>query len=455
MTHQDGETQVLKQCAAALVFLVICCSRLAFGADFETDQVNNWHQWRGPEANGFAPRAKPPLEWDEKTNVKWKVAVPGDGSSTPIVWGNQIFIQTAVQTDRKEEKPPAEIAEAPGGNTFHIERPTNYFKFVVMSFDRSTGTVIWEREATEQVPHEGHHQHHGFASQSPVTDGEYLYVSFGSRGIYCYDLKGNLKWTRDLGKQRVYRFFGEASSPVLHGDALIVNWDNEAGSFLVALDTRNGDTKWKVDRDEHSSWATPLIAERNGKTQIVVNGGNKCRGYDFETGDVIWECGGQTQAIIPSPVAHDGLVYCMSGYPGSALIAIPLDSTGDISGTDKIAWKHNQDTPYCPSPLLYGDRLWFNKANKAVLTSLDARTGRTIIDKQRMDLKTIYASPVGADGKIYFADRDGATLVLAEGPKYKVLSTNRLDGTIDASPALVGKEIFLRSNKHLYCITEN
>ena len=447
---------MLRQCAAALFFLVTSCSQLALAGDFETDRLDNWHQWRGPEANGFAPRAEPPLKWDEKTNVKWKVMVPGGGSSTPIVWDNQIFIQTAVRTDRKEETPPTEIAKAPGGNPFRIQRPTNYYKFIVMSFDRNTGEVVWEQVATEQVPHEGHHQHHGFASQSPVTDGDYVYVSFGSRGIYCYDLKGNPQWNRNFGKQRVYRFFGEASSPVLHGDTLIVNWDNEAGSFLITLDTRTGKTKWKVDRDEHTSWATPLVVKQGRKTQIVVNGNNKCRGYDFETGDVIWECGGQTLAIIPSPVTHGGLVYCMSGYPGSALNAIPLDSTGDISGTEKIAWKYNRDTPYCPSPLLYGDRLWFNKSNRAVLTSLDARTGRAIIKKKRMSgLKNLYASPVGADEKIYFTGRDGTTLVLAEGPEYKVLSTNRLDDSIDASPALVGNEIFLRGKEYLYCIVGN
>lgn len=440
---------------ALLTMLVLAAARLLAAADFQSERLNNWHQWRGPLANGFAPHAEPPLSWDEQTNVKWKVAVAGEGSSTPIVWQNRVFLLTAVKTDRKEEAPPEEIAEAPGGNPFRIERPTNYYKFHALCYDRQTGDLLWQRLATEKVPHEGHHHDHGFASSSPVTDGQYVYTSFGSRGVYCYDVSGNLKWQRELGTARMYRFFGEASSPVLHHGTLIVNFDHEGDSFLIALDARTGETIWKVDRNERSSWATPLVVEYDGQTQIVVNANGKARGYEFETGEVLWECGGQTLAIIPCPVAFDGLVFCMSGYPGSALVAIPLDARGDITGTDKIAWQHNQNTPYCPSPLLYGDRLWFNKSNRSVITCLDARTGEPILETQRLSgLRGIYASPVGADGRIYITGRSGATVVIADEPELNVLATNRLEDDIDASPALVDREVFLRGRKHLYCIAE-
>jgi outer membrane protein assembly factor BamB len=437
-----------------LLVLTTVLAGAAHAGDFEDHRRDNWHQWRGPEANGFAPDADPPINWGNESNIKWKVAVPGQGESSPIVWGDRLFITTAIATDRKEEEPPTETPDAPGGNPFRIERPTNYHQFVVLCYDRQSGKLLWQRVATEQVPHEGHHKDHGYASPSPVTDGQFVYASFGSRGIYCWDMDGNPRWNRDLGDLRIYRFFGESTSPVLDGETLIVNWDHEGDSFLYALDARTGETKWQVPREPHTSWSTPLVVDSGGRKQIVVNSNSKARGYDFETGKVLWECGGQTRAIIPCPVVHEGLAYLMSGYPGSALLAVPLDADGDITDSDKIAWAHNQDTPYCPSALLYDGKLYFNKSNNAILTCLDARTGKPIIEKQRLpDLSNIYASPVGAAGRIYFTGRDGTTLVLAHGPEVKVLATNKLDESIDASPALVGREMFLRGKENLYCIS--
>jgi outer membrane protein assembly factor BamB len=253
----------------------------------------------------------------------------------------------------------------------------------------------------------------------------------------------------------MYRFFGEATSPVLEGDMLLVNWDHEGDSFLYALDARTGKTRWQTPREPGTSWSTPLVVEYAGRKQVVVNSNKKACGYDLATGEVLWECGGQTRAIVPCPVTYDGTVFLMSGYPESALFAVPLDSMGDISGTDKIAWSRTSDTPYCPSPVLVGGKLYFNKSNSAILTCLDAKTGSPIIEKQRLpDIRNVYASPVAAQGRIYFTDRDGTTLVLADAPEIEVLATNRLEDQTDASPALVGNEIILRSKTHLYCIGE-
>jgi outer membrane protein assembly factor BamB len=439
----------------SFVALVVFSTAAVSASDFDQQKLHNWHQWRGPLANGFAPEADPPLNWGADSNIKWKVPVPGQGESTPIVWENRIFITTAIKTEREEEQPPTEVAEAPGGNPFKIERPTHYYQFVVQCYDRADGKLLWSQIAAEAVPHEGHHKDHGYASPSPVTDGTHVYASFGSRGLYCYDVDGKLVWNRDLGDLFTYRFFGEATSPVLEGDTLLVNWDHEGDSFLYALDAKTGQTRWQAPREPGTSWSTPLVVEFDGRKQIVVNSNKKARGYDFSNGEVLWECGGQTLAIIPCPVAYDGMVFLMSGYPQSALFAVPLDARGDISGTDKIAWSRIGDTPYCPSPVLVGGTLWFNKSNTAILTRLDAKTGKPIIEKERLpDIRNVYASPVAAQNRIYFTDRDGTTLVLEDAPEVKVLATNKLDEAVDASPALVGNQIIMRSETHLYCIGE-
>jgi outer membrane protein assembly factor BamB len=419
--------------------------------DFDREKLDNWHQWRGPLANGTAPHGQPPLKWAEQTNVKWKAEIPGLGSSTPIVWKDQVFVLTVIDTGRQ-----ARAGDLPKGDPRFEKKtqgPGTYHQFVVLSYDRKTGAVRWKQVATEQVPHEGRHPTHTYAAYSPSTDGRFLYVSFGSRGIYCYDLDGKLQWHRDLGRMETRLGWGEGASPTLHGDALIVNWDHEGKSFLAVLDTRTGKTRWQVDRDEVTTWATPLVVEHKGRTQVIINATKRIRSYDLATGELIWQCGGLTVNCIPSPVRYGDLVICMSGYRGAAAFAIPLDAHGDITGSDKIIWHFERGTPYVPSPLLTGDRLYFTQANNAQLTCLDARTGKVLIDRERLPgLTTLYASPVEAAGRIYIADRDGTTLVLKRSDKLEVLATNRLGESLDASPVIVGQQLFLRGPHHLYCL---
>ncbi len=415
------------------------------------DRLDNWHHWRGPEANGTAPRADPPVTWDREKNVKWKAPLPGRGSATPIVWGELVFVLTAVETDRTAE------ADKPTRADPRFEKktvaPNHYYRFVVLCFDRRTGKLRWQRTATEQVPHEGHHPTHSYAAGSPTTDGRFLYVSFGSRGTYCYDLEGNLRWQRDLGRLNTRLGWGEAVTPVLHGDSLLLNWDQEADSALVCLDARTGETKWRADRDEKTSWNTPLVVAHKGRHQVIVNATRRVRAYDLETGKELWQCGGMTVNAIPSVVARDGVAYCMSGYRGAAAFALPLDAAGDVTDADMVLWRCTRGTPYVPSPLLAGDRLYFTQANETLLTSLDVKTGRPILDRVRLPgLTGFYASPVAAAGRIYLVDREGTTLVIEQGDRLKVLATNRLDDPVDASPAAVGKQLFLRGQKYLYCI---
>jgi outer membrane protein assembly factor BamB len=467
--------------------------------EFSDNRLANWHQFRGPEATGVAPKGNPPIEWSETKNIKWKVAIPGRGSASPIIWGDRIFILTAVKTDRTA--PAAEATTStgsistrtiayspsdllaqreenreqgqgrgrregrgrggPGGfggrgrGGFGIERPTNYHQFVVMCLDRNTGETIWQQVAADVVPHEGHHNTSSFASASPITNGTHVWVSFGSRGIFCYDLAGDQKWAKDLGDMRTRNSFGEGASPTIEGDTLVVPWDHEEDSFIVALDAPTGDEKWRQPREEVTTWATPLVVEWSGRKQVITPGTNRIRSYDLATGDVLWECGGLGSNPIATPLAIGGLAICMTGHQDPAGIAVPLDAKGDVTGTEKVAWQI-ENTPYVSSPILYDQQIYFTKGRDAILSSIDARTGEFIISPQRLpEMSSVYSSPVGAAGRIYLASREGTIVVLKHGRELDVLATNTLDdGAIDASPAIVGNELFIRGEGHLYCIAE-
>ena len=436
----------------------------------------NWPAWRGPLASGVAPDAQPPTQWSETQNVHWKVSIPGRGTSTPVIWEDQVFILTAVPTGPGPEAPakasdsggsPTERPDRPdrprrgggggsgGGGGGMVDRPTQVQQFTVMSFDRKTGKQRWSHSPRTQLPHEGHHKDHGFASASPVTDGKHLIVSFGSFGLYGYDLKGKRLWEKDLGDMRTHNSFGEGSSPALDGNTVVVLWDHEGDDFIVALDKRDGRELWRQTRDEPTGWCTPLIVSDGGRKQVIVNGTNKVRSYDLKDGKLLWECAGQTVNAIPSAVSSGDRVFLMSGYRGNALQSLRLDRSGDLTGTDGIVWSHAKSTPYVPSPLLVGNTLYFLSNNSAMLSAFDAASGKAHFEAERLDgLNGVYASPVAADGRVYVVGRDGNTAVLRQGERLEVLAKNSLDDGFDASPAVVGKQIFLRGRQSLYCIAE-
>jgi len=446
----------------------------------------NWPQWRGPLQNGVAPHADPPTEWSESKNVKWKIKIPGEGNSTPVIWENKIFLLTAIPTGKKIEfetssNPSSRPADAPGagadqpgqvpggqggpggrggrggrGGFGGGQKPTEVHQFVILCLDRPTGKVLWQQTAREEVPHEGFRAGDGsFASTSPITDGQHVFAYFGSRGLYCYDLEGKLQWSQDLGDMRISNGFGEGSSPALYKNTLIVNWDNEGDSFIVALDKTTGKTLWKTAREERTSWSTPLVVEHDGKPQIVTDATSRIRSYDLATGKLIWECAGLTRNVIPCPVSADGMLYAMSGFQGNALLAIHLGRSGDLTDTDAIAWSHKKSTPYVPSPLLYGDKLYFFAGNNGTLSCFDTRAGKALIDAERIDgLQGVYASPVGASGRVYLTGRNGVTVVIKQSDKLELLARNQLDERIDASPALADNDLFLRGRETLYCIAE-
>lgn len=427
-------------CRSAVLLFLLTMSAAA---------ADNWPSWRGPTANGVAANtADPPTKWDEQTNVKWKADLPGKGSTTPIVWGDQVFVLTATQGRAAK---PEELPKIDPRFKTNTDPPRHWYTFEVLSFDRESGKPKWRKTAAEAVPHEGHHPTHSYAAGSPATDGKRLYVSFGSFGVFAFDLTGEQLWKRDFGRIHSRLGWGEAVTPVVHGNTVILNWDQEEGSKLIALDAATGDTKWEAKRDEKTSWNTPLVVEHAGTTQVIVNGTNRARAYDLASGQVLWEVGGMTTNAIPSPLAADGVAYVMSGYRGAVAVAVPLDSRGEV--TAGVKWKYAKGTPYVPSPVLYDGRLYFTEANTHLLTVLDAKTGTPLLEKERLPrVASFYASPVAAAGRLYFADRDGTTAVLSAGDAPTVLATNKLDDKIDASPAVVGKTLFLRGEKHLYAI---
>ena len=307
----------------------------------------------------------------------------------------------------------------------------------------------------KQVPYEAGHVTASLASASPVTDGEHVFAFFGSYGLYCLDTGGKLIWKKHLGEMHTKHGHGEGSSPALYGDTLIVNWDHEEQSFVVALDKRTGKQRWRVARAEDTSWATPIVVEHGGKAEVITDATTKIRSYNLADGHLIWECTGLTANVIPSPVADSDTVYSMSGFRGHNCMAIKLGHTGDIAGTDAIAWSYGKGTPYVPSPLLYGGKLYFFADNNGVLTCIDAKTGKALIDAERLDdLKMVYASPVGADGRVYLVARGGTTVVIKASDKLEILATNKLNDGFDASPAVAGKELFLRGRENLYCIEQ-
>jgi outer membrane protein assembly factor BamB len=432
---------------ACVGLTVLRCIRFAAAADSD----HNWPQWRGPLANGVAPHGDPPVEWSETKNVQWKTELPGRGSSTPVVWDNQVFILTAIPTGKKVAVKPDAVP--PGPNAHMVDPASEAQRFTVMALDRETGKVLWQQTAREKVPHEGFHRDHGYASGSPVTDGKSLVAYFGSNGLFCYDLSGRLLWQKGMGLQRTRYGYGEGTSPALHGNTVVILWDHEGEDFIVALDVRDGKELWRQKRDEPTGWSTPLVIEHEGRWQVVTNGMNKVRSYDLSTGELLWECAGTTLNAIPSPVAGLGLVFVTSGFHGNALYAIRPNGRGDITGTPAVVWSKKKHTPYVPSPLLYGSRLYVPSWNNPVLSILDAATGNVLVGAHRLEgIQGVYASPVGAAGRVYLVGRDGNAAVLRNAEKIEVLARNRLDDGFDASPAVAGKQMFLRGLRFLYCL---
>ncbi len=432
-----------------LATLIATSAWAASGQDY-------WPTWRGPNGTGTAAQGNPPLTWSESENIKWKVEIPGQGQSSPVIWGDRIFFQTAIDTGRagQAERPASPQA---GNRRGGGRGPTTVYRFDVICLDRATGKTLWQKTAAEAVPHEGHQQTGSFASYSPITDGKHVWASFGSRGLHCYDLDGNLKWSKPLIQMSTRSGFGEGSSPCLAGDAIVVVCDHEGQSVVFAFNKETGDLLWQKDRDERTSWASPVSTKVGGTTQVITCATNFTRSYDAKTGEIIWQCGGMTANAIPTPIVAFGRVYCISGFRGSALQAIELGRTGDLTGTDAIAWQMSDGTPYVPSPVLMGERLFFcaSGGNQGIVSCYHAKTGEALFSKERLEgVNSIYASFVGVGDRVYIPGRGGTVAVIKNADTYEVLATNKLDDGFDATAAIVGDELYLRGNQNFYCIAK-
>lgn len=439
----------------------------------------NWDRWRGPDNAGVAP-GQAPTEWSSTENVKWVTEIPGYGHSTPVVWRNRVFLTTAVPTETVAEAAERQglaadtterLRELTGGRELRelsreerqrVNRELRRtvlaipeHRFVVIALERSTGRKVWERTAVVATPHEGHHRRYGsFASSSPTTDGERIYVSFGSRGLYAYDLDGNLDWKKDYGvKLKMAGRFGEGRSPTVHGDTLLLVFDQQDDSFISALDKHTGEERWRRGRPERSAWSQPLITEYEGRMQAIVSASGKVRSYDMESGNLIWECAGLGSNVIPAVVRHGDMIYAMSGHRDPNLLAIRLGGRGDITGSEFVLWENQRGNSYTPSPVIHEGVLYF-VSDRGLITALDARTGEPHYRQQRLPgSSSLKASPVGAGGKLYVATERGDVVVVRMGPEFEVLATNSIEDEIFiASPAIVDGEILLRGRDRLYCV---
>jgi len=458
-----------------------------------SDGSDAWPGWRGP--NGCAVSAgNPPLEWSEEKNVRWKVPVPGKGISSPIVWGGQVFVTTAVGTGKKADPAPTEAGAGrdgrrpdgppgedrggrdregqggerggrggpPGGGRFGRGAPIEEQDFLVLALDRATGAVQWQKKLGTAMPHQGTHPDGSYASPTPVTDGERLYVSFGSYGLFALTLGGEVVWSVDLGDLDIQMGFGEGSSPILCGDLLIVNWDNEGDSFLAALDKATGKERWRTPRPGGTSWVTPVVLTVEGQPQIVV-AGPLTVAYDARTGKELWrqgEGGGRGGGAIASPVVLDELVvFAMGGRGGGearALVAhVPVeDEEGE--GPEALLWKERLDGPHVPSPLALDGKVYLLKQDSGMLSVLDPTSGEVVFGPERLQgVADVYASLTAAGGHVFVAGRDGSVEVLSKWPEIASVAVNRLEEGIDATPAIAGDELFLRGREHLYCIAQD
>jgi len=428
------------------------------GAKTATD---NWPSFRGPHASGVADGQNLPDRWDGASgeNIRWKTRIPGLAHSSPVVWGNRLYITTAISSEGDATFKHGLYGEGDASKDLSIHQ------WKVYSLDKHSGKVAWERTAYEGVPKEKRHIKSTYANSTPATDGIHIIAFFGSQGLYCYDANGTLLWKRDLGALDLGAYdapgyeWGTASSPIIYKNWAIVQCDTQKEDFLLAVDIRTGATVWKAERDELPSWGTPTIYSSPKGVELVTNASNFIRGYDPESGKEMWRLGGSSKITAPTPVYFEDLIVVASGRrPEAPIYVIRAGASGDItlgnglSSNDHIVWSRQQRGPYMPTPLIYGGFLYV-LANQGIFDCYELRTGKEIY-RQRIAHQGggFSASPVAADGRVYLTSEDGDIFVVKSGKDFELLSTNRMGERIMATPALSDGRMFARTEHHIFAI---
>ncbi len=431
---------------------------LTLGHSGTTEGDERWPQFRGPGARGISQETALPTRWSETENIAWSTNIPGLGWSSPIIWGDSVYLTSVVSSDSIEE---------PLGGLYRGQETwlpsTAEHRWIVTAINVETGAIRWEREVHRGSPAQGHHLKNTLASETPVTDGHSIYVYFGNVGIFALDTEGNLLWTHELDSSITRLEWGTAASPVLANNRLFVVNDNEAQSYLVALSTETGAELWRAHRDEGTNWSTPFIWENPLRTEIVTTGSDRVRSYNLD-GELLWELTGMSSITIPTPFAAFDLLYLSSGYLGDQnrpVFAIRPGATGDISldapktSNRFIAWSHPQAAPYNPSPLVYGD-YYYTLFDRGFFTCHNARTGEEIYSRQRIDVGAAFtSSPWAYDDKIFVLSEEGDTFILRAGQTFEVLGRNSLNELTLATPAIAHDSLFIRTRSKLYRISED
>ena len=383
------------------------------------DGAKYWSRWRGPSGQGLVSSGTYPDTWSATQNVVWKTPVPGRGNSSPIVWGDRLFLSTAYDNGRRVS---------------------------LVAFRRADGGRLWETFAPAGRTGSAHFKN-GHASATPATDGERVYVSFGARGLLAVDLNGTIVWQRDTGPMDAYH--GTAGSPLVYRDRLILYQDQFSGSFIAAFDARTGRTLWQTSRTANVGWGTPIAIRAGDHDEIIVNSQRTVYAYDPDTGRELWRCGGSNDEVIPTPVVGHGMVFCSSGRAGPTL-AIRPGGRGDVTRSH-LVWASPRGSPFVPSPILYGEYLYMVNDMASIVTCLEAGTGRTVWQGRIgvAQREGFSASPVAVDGKIFFTNDEGETFVLRAGPQFELLHVNRIGEATLASPALVDGHWYIRTDHNL------
>ncbi len=437
--------------------LTIAISLASAGLNFfaESAAAGNWPQWRGPDGSGISNEKNLPSEWSPTKNIKWKTPIEGRAHSSPIVWGNRIFVTTAIEG---AEVAGAKAAKHMLGDKEFVHPDSiganRKHTFKVVSIDRDSGKVVWQTTAWEGTPYDDRHRKSSYAASTPATDGKMVYAFFGTEGLYAFDYKGKLAWKAHVGNIATLGM-GAATSPILFENLVIVQADEDNGeaSLIVAFDKKTGKEVWKQSRKGlQVSWSTPLLVRTATRPELIASGTEFVISYDPATGKELWRHKGVESNAIPSPVANNEFVYLVAGYPAKIAMAIRLGQTGDLTGTPNVPWQYAKGTAYVPSPILYGDYLYLT-TDRGILTAIDAKTGDVKYEGGRTPIPaTFTASPVAFEGKILMTSEDGDTFIIKAGPKHEIIGTNSIGEAVYASPAIADGRIFIRGEKNLYCI---